>query len=119
MPPVPTTTDHLLANIKTPTAQQIPGLLWAAGTITEILVQPKEMFYVVVVRDTNNKTTILQFGDPYTGTYYTVSGCDANFQLVQQAFFTKTPVQIAYRDWGYNAQAGTEKFIIDRVIVNH
>ena len=115
---MPVTHDSVLATIKTPTAQQIPPLLWATGTISEILIQPKELFYVVAVRD-NNKTTILQFGDPYTGAYHTVSGTDANYQLVQQAFFAKHTVQIGFRDWGFNAQAGTERLIIDRVVVNH
>jgi hypothetical protein len=113
------TTKEPITNVKTPAAPQAPPpLLWVNGQITEILLQPKEKFYVVAVKDAT-KTVMVRFGDPYTGTSDVLSGCDATYQLVQQAFFNKQSVQVGFRDWGYDPQAGIERMIIDRVIVNH
>ena len=93
-----------------------PALVWITGKIKQILNQDKEHFYVLSVND-GKKSVIVRFGDPYTGTCDAITSTNPMYSLMQKAFFANMTVEIGYRDFGYDAQAGIEKCIIDRAFV--
>ena len=96
----------------------LPPLQWAVGTVHEILVQPGEKFYVFTVRQADNTTVILLIADPHTGA--PLHGVDAEnlvYDTMKEAYFRNLQVQVGYRDFGFDAQAGIENLVIDRVIL--
>ncbi len=96
----------------------LPALQWAVGTVHEILVQPGEKFYVFTVRQADNSTVILLIADPHTGA--PLHGIDAEnlvYDTMKEAYFRNLQVQVGYRDFGFDPQAGIEKLVIDRVIL--
>ncbi len=111
-PAVPSALQSITHNV-TP-----PALQWAVGTVHEILVQPAEKFYVFTVRQADNSTVILLIGDPYSGAL--LHGVDADnlvYDTMKAAYFRNVQVQVGYRDFGFDPQAGIEKLVIDRVIL--
>jgi hypothetical protein len=104
--------------IPTPKLTTVPNLTWVAGTITQILLQDKEKFYVVGIND-GKKTTFVRFGDPYTGKSGAITADNPMYSLIEKSFFHKQAVQVGVRDFGFDPQSGIERIIIDRVSVNH
>ena len=91
----------------------LPALKWAAGTVHEILVQPGEKFYVFSVRQADNSTVFLLIADPHTGSPLT--GVDAEslvYDTMKEAYFRNLHIQVGYRDFGFDPQAGIEKLVI-------
>jgi hypothetical protein len=96
----------------------LPPLQWAAGTVHEILVQPGEKFYIFSVRQADNSTVFLRIADPHKGT--SLHGVDAEnlvYDTMKEAYFRNLQVQVGYRDFGPDPQAGIENLTIDRVIL--
>lgn len=96
----------------------LPPLKWVAGTISEILVQPGEQFYLFAVKPANGSGVFLRIADAHTGA--TISSVTTNnliYDLMKEAYFRKLNVQVAYRDFGPDPQSGTNKLCIDRVIL--
>ncbi|HEY1241672.1 MAG TPA: hypothetical protein VGF16_13995 [Bryobacteraceae bacterium] len=94
----------------------LPNLVWATGTVHQILVQPGEQFYVFAIHQTNGTTVILRLADPHTGT--PISGVTSNnpvFDLLKEAYFRKLNVEVGYRDFGPDPQSGINKLCVDRV----
>jgi len=111
----PTVGLRLAANA-TPAA--LPVLQWAVGMIHEMLVQPGESFYIFSLRKTDNTTVILRIADPHTGIPLTpVAAGNLIFDLMKAAYFNKLQVEVGYRDFGPDPQAGIDKLVIDRVIL--
>lgn len=112
----PTVGVRLAANMTT-TVQ--PLLQWATGLLHEMLVQPGENFYIFSLRMVNNTTVILRIADPHTGVPLTaVTTGNLVYDLMKQAYFQKLQVEVGYRDFGPDPQAGINKLVIDRVILN-
>ena len=96
----------------------LPNLVWASGTVNEILMQPGEQFYLFSVKQTNGATVFLRIADPHTGTpITTVTADNLIYDLLKEAYFRKLNVQVAYRDFGPDPQAGINKLCIDRVVL--
>ena len=93
-----------------------PALVWVTGKIKQMLNQEKEHFYVLTVND-GKKSVVLRFGDPYSGVCDVMTTSNTMYSLMEKAFFANMTVEVGYRDFGYDAQAGIEKLIIDRVYV--
>ena len=96
----------------------LPALQWAVGTVHEILVQPGEKFYIFSVVQADNSTLFLRIADPHTGT--PLRGVDAEnlvYDTMKEAYFRNLQVQVGYRDFGPDPQAGIENLTIDRVIL--
>ena len=96
----------------------LPALQWAVGTVHEILVQPGERFYIFSVRQADNSTVFLRIADPHSGT--PLHGVDAEnleYDTMKEAYFRNLQVQVGYRDFGFDPQAGIENLTIDRVIL--
>ena len=96
----------------------LPALQWAVGTIHEILVQPGEKFYLFSVRQADNSTLFLRIADAHTGA--PLHGVDAEnlvYDTMKEAYFRNLQVQVGYRDFGPDPQAGIENLAIDRVIL--
>jgi len=111
----PTIGLRLAANATTAT---LPSLQWATGLLHEILVQPGENFYIFSLRKTDNTTVILRIADPHTGAPLAgVASFNLVFDLMKQAYFGKLQVEVGYRDFGPDPQAGINKLVIDRVIL--
>ena len=91
-----------------------PQLVWITGTVHQILVQPGEQFFVFSVRD-SKQTVILRIADPHTGTPTPVTTDNPVYDLMREAFFRKLNVEVGYRDFGPDLQAGINKLCIDRV----
>ncbi len=103
-----------LATIMQPAV--LPPLVWATGTIHQILVQPGEQFYVFTLRETNGTFVILRIADPHTGTPLAgVTTGNLVYDLMKEAYFRKLSVEVGYRDFGPDPQAGINKLVIDRV----
>jgi hypothetical protein len=99
-----------------PTA--LPALAWAVGTVHEILVQPGEQFYLFSIQQANGTTLFLRIADPHTGAPLTsVNTENLVYDCLKEAYFRKLSVQVAYRDFGPDPQAGINKLCIDRVIL--
>jgi hypothetical protein len=110
------TTPKLAAMMQPAT---LPALLWATGTVHQMLVQPGEKFYVFALRDANGKTVFLRIADAHTGA--PLAGVDADnlvFDLMKEAYFRKLNVEVGYRDFGPDPQSGINKLCIDRVSLN-
>jgi hypothetical protein len=96
----------------------LPALAWVAGTVHEILVQPGEKFYIFTVQPSGGATVILRIADPHTGAPLTsVTSGNLIYDLMKEAYFRNLTVQVAYRDFGPDPQAGINKLCIDRVIL--
>jgi hypothetical protein len=99
-------------------AVTLPALAWAVGTVYEILVQPGEQFYVFAIRQANGSTMILRIADAHTGAPMNlVTSGNLIYDTLKEAYFRKLNVQVAYRDFGPDPQAGINKLCIDRVIL--
>jgi hypothetical protein len=111
----PTVGLRLAANAVT---AALPVLQWATGQLHEILVQPGESFYIFSLRKTDNTNVILRIADPHTGAPLTpVAAGNLIFDLMKEAYFRKLQVEVGYRDFGPDPQAGINKLVIDRVIL--
>jgi len=96
----------------------LPSLAWVVGTVHEILVQPGEKFYVFAVQPASGSTVIVRIADPHTGAPLAgVATGNLIYDTMKEAFFRKLNVQVAYRDFGPDPQAGINKLVIDRVIL--
>jgi len=110
MPTMSTAVEKVLV----PQPTNIPALTWVTGKIEQILLQNKERFYIVAIND-GKKTVIARFGDPYTGQCEALSALDPMYALLQEAYFHNQEVELGVRNFGFDAQAGVEKIIIDRI----
>ena len=96
----------------------LPPLTWISGTVSEILVQPGEQFYVFAVKPANGSGVFLRIADAHTGaTISSVTTYNLVYDLMKEAYFRKLNVQVAYRDFGPDPQSGINKLCIDRVIL--
>ena len=96
----------------------LPPLAWATGTVHEILMQPGEQFYLFSVKDAKGTTVFLRIADPHTGApINSVTTDNVLYDTLKEAYFRKLNVQVAYRDFGPDPQAGINKLCIDRVIL--
>jgi hypothetical protein len=94
---------------------QQPPLVWATGTVHQILVQPGEQFYIFALRNAT-ETLFLRIADPHTGAPLAgVTSDNLVFDLLKEAYLQKLSVQVGYRDFGPDPQAGINKLCIDRV----
>jgi hypothetical protein len=95
----------------------LPPLQWITGTVQEMLVQPGENFYIFSVRSTD-KTAILRIADPHTGLPLTlVTTHNLEYDMMKEAYFRKLQVEVGYRDFGPDPQAGINNLCVDRVIL--
>jgi len=112
----PTVGLRLAANMTTATQ---PSLQWATGMLHELLVQPAENFYIFSLRTSTNINVILRIADPHTGApLAAVTAENLVYDVMKQAYFQKLQVEVGYRDFGPDPQAGINKLVIDRVILN-
>ncbi len=96
----------------------LPSLAWVTGIVHEILVQPGEQFYIFAIQPANGSTVILRIADPHTGAPLAgVTEDNLIYDTMKEAYFRKLNVQVAYRDFGPDPQAGINKLVIDRVIL--
>ena len=96
----------------------LPALAWVAGTVHEILVQPGEQFYVFAIKPANGPNVIVRIADAHTGApLNNVTTSTLVYDVLKEAYFRKLNVQVAYRDFGPDPQAGINKLCIDRVIL--
>lgn len=96
----------------------LPVLVWAVGTVHEILMQPGEQFYLFSVRKADNTTVFVRIADPHTGApIANVTSDNLLYDMMKTAYFQKLNVQVGYRDFGPDPQAGINKLVIDRVIL--
>lgn len=94
----------------------LPPLLWATGTVHQILVQPGERFYVFALREANGTTVFLRIADPHTGNPLNgVTSDHLVYDLMKEAYFRQLTVEVGYRDFGPDPQSGINKLCIDRV----
>ena len=96
----------------------LPDLVWVTGAVHQILVQPGEEFYVFSLREANGTTVILRIADPHTGRPLAVTSDNPIYDLLKDAYFRKLNVEVGYRDFGPDPQAGINKLCIDRVSVS-
>jgi hypothetical protein len=102
-----------LATIMKPA--ELQPLVWAVGTVHQILAQPGENFYVFSIRESSG-TVILRIGDAHTGAPIpAVNAGNPIFDLLKEAYFRKLTVEVGYRDFGSDPQSGMNKLCIDRV----
>jgi hypothetical protein len=96
----------------------LPVLVWATGTVHEILVQPGEQFYVFAIQQNNGTTIFVRIADPHTGAPLTnVTKDNLEYDMLKEAYFRNLAVQVGFRDFGPDPQAGINKLCIDRVIL--
>jgi hypothetical protein len=94
----------------------LPPLVWVAGTVHQILVQPGEQFYVFSIKPAQGSGVILRIADAHTGApMSSVTTSNLVYDLMKEAYFRKLNVQVAYRDFGPDPQSGINKLCIDRV----
>ncbi len=94
----------------------LPPLVWADGTVHQILVQPGEQFYVFALRESNGTTVILRIADAHTGAPLAgVTTDNLVYDLMKEAYFRQITVEVGYRDFGPDPQSGINKLCIDRV----
>jgi hypothetical protein len=111
----PTTATKLTVDMKPATP---PALVWAVGTVHEILMQPGEQFYLFSIQQTNGTTVFVRIADAHTGAPIpSVTTDNVVYDLLKEAYFRKLNVQVAYRDFGPDPQSGINKLCIDRVIL--
>lgn len=102
------------------TMTPLPKLDWVTGTIFDILIQPGEKFYVFSIREANGTTKNLRIADAHTGAPVTgVTSDNLVYDLLKESYFRKLTIQVGYRDFGFDQQAGIEKIVIDRVKLSH
>lgn len=95
----------------------LPPLQWITGTLHEMLTQPGENFYVFSLRS-DDKTVILRVADPHTGApLTTINAVNLVYDMMKEAYFRKIQVEVGYRDFGSDPQAGINNLCIDRVIL--
>jgi hypothetical protein len=93
----------------------LPPLVWATGTVHQILVQPGEKFYVFSVRQASD-TVILRIADPHTSAPLSaVTSDNLEYDVMKEAYFRNLTVEVGYRDFGPDPQSGINKLCIDRV----
>ena len=92
----------------------LPALVWAQGTVHQILVQPGEKFYVFAIQDAKG-TVILRIGDAHTGAPIVMTSDNPVYDLLKEAYFRKLTVEVGYRDFGPDPQSGINNLCIDRV----
>jgi hypothetical protein len=96
----------------------LPSLSWVVGTVHEILVQPGEAFYVFAVQPKKGSTVIVRIANAHTGANLSnVTSSNLVYDTMKEAYFRKLTVQVAYRDFGPDPQAGIDRLVIDRVIL--
>ncbi|HTP33126.1 MAG TPA: hypothetical protein VMJ75_13200 [Candidatus Acidoferrales bacterium] len=96
----------------------LPALAWVTGTVHEILVQPGEQFYVFAIQPAGGPTVIVRIADAHTGAPISnVTSDNLVYDTLKEAYFRKLSVQVGYRDFGPDPQAGINKLCIDRVIL--
>ncbi len=111
----PTKTPKVAVDMK---PAVLPALVWAAGTVHEILMQPGEQFYLFSIQQANGTTVFVRVADPHTGApIASVTTGSVVYDLLKEAYFRKLNVQVAYRDFGPDPQSGINKLCIDRVIL--
>ncbi len=94
----------------------LPPLVWATGTVHQVLVQPGEWFYVFALRKSNGTTVILRIADAHTGAPLAgVTTDNLVYDLMKEAYFRQLTVAVGYRDFGPDPQSGINKLCIDRV----
>ncbi|HEV2423295.1 MAG TPA: hypothetical protein VGZ29_00555 [Terriglobia bacterium] len=92
-----------------------PNLVWATGTVSQILVQPGEQFYIFALR-TSTSTILLRIANPHTGAPLPgVTSDNPIFDLMKEVYLRKLNVEVGYRDFGPDPQSGINKLCIDRV----
>jgi hypothetical protein len=94
----------------------LPPFVWAVGKIRQILVQPGEKFYVFALRQTDGETVLVRIADAHTG--FPLAGLTADnlvYDLLKEAYLRDLTVEVGYRDFGPDPQAGLNKLCIDRV----
>jgi hypothetical protein len=92
-----------------------PPLKWVQGRITQILVQPRESYYVFNLRQANGTGTLLRLCDPHTGAVSAVEANNLLYDLLRESFFRGQKVQAGVRDFGHDRQSGSPKICVDRV----
>lgn len=111
----PTLTSTLTA---IPTPAVVPPLQWVAGTVHEILVQPGEFFYVFSVRPTSGTDVFVRIANAHNGAPLSnVNAVNLIYDTMKEAYFRNLQVQVGYRDFGPDPQAGINKLVVDRVIL--
>jgi hypothetical protein len=96
----------------------MPALAWAHGKIFEMLVQPGEKFYIFGVKPATGAPVFLRIADAHSGSPLSdVTAGNLVYDMMKEAYFRKLSVQVAYRDFGPDPQAGINKLCIDRVIL--
>jgi len=94
---------------------ELRPLVWATGTIHQILVQPGEHFYVFALKQAAG-TLILRIADAHTGAPMPgVTAGNPVYDLMKEAYFRNLSVEVGYRDFGPDPQSGINKLCIDRV----
>jgi len=94
----------------------LPALTWVDGTVHQILVQPGERFYVFAIRDASNVTFFLRIADAHTGApLHNVTADNLAYDLLKEAYMRNLNVEVGYRDFGPDPQAGINNLCIDRV----
>jgi hypothetical protein len=92
-----------------------PPLQWVTGTVGQILVQPKEKYYVFSLQSDDGTTTFVRFCDPETGAQGEVTASSPDYDLLKEAYFRGLRIQVGVRGFGYDSQAGAQKNCLDRV----
>ena len=94
---------------------QVPSLSWATGSVSQILVQPGENFYIFALK-TSTSTIFLRLADPHTGAPLTgVTSTNPIFDLMKEVYLRNSNVEVGYRDFGPDPQSGINNLCIDRV----
>jgi hypothetical protein len=96
----------------------LPPFKWVDGKVYEMLVQPKEKFYVFGVKPDKGPAVFLRIADAYTGApLSSVTADNLIYDLMKEAYFRRLKVEVGYRDFGPDPQSGGNKLCIDRVIL--
>jgi len=86
---------------------------WVTGTVTSFTAQ----FPTFTVAIVGNK--VVRFCNPQTGSDYPVNATDVQYDLLKAAFLNNKKVQVGVQNFGNDAQSGTIKLCIDRVILTN
>jgi len=115
---MPMTMNANVASALAVTPSAPPPLTWAQGTVSQMLVQPGESFYLFAIREAKD-TVFLRIGNAHTGAATPgVTADNPVFDLLKEAYFRKLTVEVGYRDFGPDPQAGINNLVIDRVSLN-
>jgi hypothetical protein len=98
-----------------PALAAAPPLQWVTGTVGQILVQPKEKYYVFSLQSDDGTTTFVRFCDPETGAQGAMTASSLDYDLLKEAYFRGLRIQVGVRGFGYDSQAGAQKNCLDRV----